>query len=70
MSAIPEPFKKGSGFSTKQGVCRHSGHWFAWLVDGPVVLVDGIGGGGGDPTMWWVGPSWWYSWPFPSSRGF
>ena len=57
MSAIPEPFKKGGGLFTKQGVCRHSGHWFAWSVDGSVVLVDGVGGGsGGVPTMWWVGP--------------
>ena len=62
MSAIPEPFKKGGGFTTKQGVCRYSGHWFAWSVDGSVALVDGVGGGGGGggggvPTMWWVGPS-------------
>ena len=58
MSGIPEPFKKGGGFSTKQGVCRHSGHWFVWSVDGPVALVDGGvgGGGGGVPTTWWVGP--------------
>ena len=60
MSGIPEPFKKGGGFSTKQGVCRHSGHWFVWSVDGPVALVDGgVGGGGsggGVPTTWWVGP--------------
>lgn len=54
MSGIPEPFKKGGGFSTKQGVCRHSGHWFAWSVDGSVALVDG-GVGGGVLTIWWVG---------------
>ena len=45
MSATPEPFKKGGGFSTKQGVCRHSGHGFAWPVDGSV-------------AWWWW---WWCS---------
>ena len=59
MLGIPEPFKKVGGFSTKQGVGRHSGHWFVWPVDGPVdggVGGGGGGGGGGVSTTWWVGP--------------
>ena len=55
MSAIPEPFKKGGGFITTQGDCKHSGHW---LDVGSEVLVDGsvVGGGSGAGNLFPVGP--------------
>ena len=58
MSIIPEPFKKGGGFITTQGDCKHSGHWEAWLVVGSEVLVDGsvVDSGSGVGNRFPIGP--------------